>query len=61
MSTEQKSKTKPPVVLLYQCTAINAVEIEAGFVTGKTSVLLTPMSFSASGGGLQENHEQVAN
>ena len=43
MSTEQNSKTKLPVVLLYQCNAINAIEIEAGFVRAKTLVLPIPL------------------
>ena len=43
MSTEQNSKTEPRIVLLYQCNAINAIDIEAGFVTTETLVLPTPL------------------
>ena len=43
MSTKQNSKTKPAVVLLYQCNAINAIKIEAGFVTAEILVLPTPL------------------
>ena len=35
MSTEQNSKKKSPVVLLYKCTAINTIEIEVAFVMVK--------------------------
>ena len=43
MSTKQNNKTKPAVVLLYQCNAISTIEIEAGFATAETLVLPTPL------------------